>query len=184
MCKSRTGNILPSSSYLCSSSVCSSSLCSYSFLSSFSFFSISRVVMGEGWTLLKVCDVTEWLPFVNINLSFVTMLCGPSNHKICFTCQYNLYPSIRRHTSIQRHIRRKILFLNHFNTHPSKSHETLYITLHEVFEDHILWELVNTYTFANMCSKSCTMVFVGLHTFEYFSSRFIYFSFNIRGNHS
>lgn len=140
--------------------------------------------MGEGWTLLKVCDVTEWLPFVNINLSFVTMLCRPRNHKICFTRQYNLDPSIRRHTSIQRHIRHKILFLKHFNTHPSKSRETLYTTPHEVFEDHILWEVVNTYTFANMYSKSCTMVLVGLHTFECFSSWFPYFSFNIGGNHS
>jgi len=92
MCKSRTGNILPSANSLYSLLSLSLSLLS-SFLL---FFFISRVVMGEDWILLKVCDVTEWLPLVNINLSFVTMLCRPRNHKICFTCQYNLDPSIRR----------------------------------------------------------------------------------------
>jgi hypothetical protein len=95
MCKSRTGNILPSSSSLYSHSL------SHLF---FSIFFISRVIMGEGWILLKVCDVTEWLPFVNINLSFVTMLCRPRNHKICFTCQYNLDPSIRRRHVLSKDI--------------------------------------------------------------------------------
>jgi hypothetical protein len=58
-------------------------------------FSIFYFVYGKGrWLkMLEVSDVTEWLPCVNINLSFVTMLCRPENYTICFTCQFNLDPS-------------------------------------------------------------------------------------------
>lgn len=94
------------------------------------------------------------MPYVNINLSFVTMLCRPLNHKICFTCQYNLNPSNRRHSSIQTHTRHKILLRKRFNTHPSKSCETLYTTLHGVFQDHVLWELVNMCTCLLTCAPN------------------------------
>jgi hypothetical protein len=165
MCKSRTGNILP---------YCSS-LFSLSLSSSFSIFYFT-CRNGRGLKMLKVCDVTEWLPYVNINLSFVTMLCRPWNHKICFTCQYNLDPSKRRHSSIQRHIGRKILLLKHFNTHPSKSPETLCTTLHEMFEDHILWELVNMHTYLLIYATNhvlcCALCYTCLNIFRV---RFIIF---------
>lgn len=65
----------------------------FSFLSTFSFHFYFVCSKGRGLEMLKVSDVTEWLPYVNINLSFVTVLCRPENYAICFTCQFNLNPS-------------------------------------------------------------------------------------------
>lgn len=42
---------------------------------------------------MLVSDVREWLPYVNINLSCVTMLRKTQNREIYFTCQFDLDPS-------------------------------------------------------------------------------------------